>query len=200
MFNVHSITVLVVGSAAMLMVDRSAYADVIYYPHGTRDAWFEDAGSIGSVETITFTEYPDGLLTNQYESSHGLSVSGTGGVFIIDSDIGFPNDGRGMWTGSGDIILDFDRPMTAIAADFHGTFFVEFYNEQGLIESSGFWGPGGPGNFTGFISAIPFNRVRVFDTDGVFAVDDIHFVAQVIPAPSAVAVLLAGAVFGRRRR
>jgi len=170
------------------------------YPHGTRDAWFADAGATGAIETITFMEHPDGLLTNQYETSHGLLVSGSSNVFIIDSDLSFPNDGRGMWTGFGDIVLDFDRPMTAIAADFPGTFFVEFYNEQGLIESSGFWSPGGRGNFTGFISTIPFSRVRLFDTDGVFAVDDIHFVAQTIPAPGAVAVLLAGAGLVRRKR
>jgi len=199
MVNVQAMVVLVLGSAAMLMVDRSAYADVIYYPQVTRDAWFEDAGSIGSVETITFTEHPDGLLTNQYESSHGLQVSGSSNVFIIDSNISFPNDGRGMWTNFGDIVLDFDRPMVAFSADFPGGFFVELFNDHGLIEAFIFSGSGA-GNFRGLISTIPFNRVRLYDTDGVFAVDDIHFVAQTIPAPGAVAVLIAGAVIGWRRR
>jgi hypothetical protein len=202
MFNIQTMIVLVLGAVSMFMINRIASADVISYPQGARDAWFEDAGSIGTVETMTFTEHPIGLLTTQYQDSHGLVFSGNSVPHIHLSNLSFPNDGAGMLAstqGAVSVWLDFDRPMLAFAADFPGGFFVELFDDQGMIGSFTFGGSGS-GNFRGLISTVPFRSLRLFDPDGAFGIDDLHFVAQVIPAPGAVVVLMAGAVFGRRRR
>jgi len=199
MFNTRNLTAVVLGFMSVCMTERIAHADVIYYSQGMRDAWFADAGSIGSVETISFTEHPEGPLAMQYEPSHGLTFTTSGVLTINESALAFPNDGWGMVSNFGVVELLFDRPMTAIAADFPGGFNIELFDDRGLIESTNFGGSGF-GNFNGLISTIPFNRVRLFDHDGTFSIDDLHFVAQVIPAPGAVAVFLLGAVLGRRRR
>jgi hypothetical protein len=191
---------LLIGVALLTVQPRELHADLITYGYQDRDAWITDAGVLGTIETITFTEYPIGRLTTQYEESHGLTFTGSGFVQIAAFDLSFPLDGRGLLCIAGDAILTFDRPMLALAADFPGTFTVEFFSDDVLLGSSPFDGPGGPGNFSGVISTDPFNVVRISDSDSDFGIDDLHFVA--VPAPSMLLPFAAGLVLlgGRRRR
>jgi hypothetical protein len=173
---------------------------LVLYDDDQRVQWFADAASAGMIETITFTEHPIGPLTTQYRSSHGMIETSPGLVQITSIDA-FLMDGRGMEAVWSDAALEFDRPMLALAADFPGTFIVEFYSDDVLLGSSFFHGPGGPGNFSGVISTDPFNRVRMWDVDSDLAVDDLHFVA--LPAPPILLAFAGGLALlarGRRRR
>lgn len=159
-------------------------AALITYGHTSRAAWFDDASSPGAIETITFTEHPVALLNTQYQESHGLTVTGSGWVQISSSSMVFPLDGRGMLAVNSDAVLHFDRPMQALAADFPGVFTAQFYWDDLFIGHWVFDGPGGPGNFSGVILTIPFNRVRLYDVDSVFGIDDLHFVPVAVPGPA----------------
>jgi hypothetical protein len=184
---------------AYLLGARAVEGALVLYEDDQRDEWFADAGAVGQIETITFTEHPIGPLTTQYEESHGMVETSPGLVQIFGSRLGFPLDGRGMLALASDAVLEFDRPMLALAADFPGTFIVEFYWDDVLLGSSFFDGPGGPGNFSGVISTEEFNRVRMWDVDSVLAIDDLHFVA--LPAPPVLLVFAGGlALLGRGRR
>jgi hypothetical protein len=177
---------------------RATEGALVLYDDDQRDQWFADAGVIGVIETITFTEYPIGPLTTQYEESHGMVETSPGLVQIFGSSLGFPLDGRGMLALASDAVLEFDRPMHALAVDFPGSFIVELYSNDVLLGS---WvtGPGGFGQFEGVISTDPFNRVRMWDVDSDLAVDDLHFVA--VPAPPILLAFAGGlALLGRGRR
>ncbi|MBX3375123.1 MAG: hypothetical protein KF817_14940 [Phycisphaeraceae bacterium] len=201
MRSMHSVAVAVAMALfATTLMNSAACAAIIRYWHNDRDAWFMDAGALSAIETITFTEHPVALLNTQYQESHGLSVTGSGWVQIWSSLPDLPLDGRGMKAVNSDAILHFDRPMQALAADFPGTLTAQFYWDDTFLGAEAFTGPGGPGNFSGAISTTPFNRVRLFDSDHVFAIDDLHFVPVAVPGPATVALLPPAAWFMRRRR
>ncbi|MBX3375126.1 MAG: hypothetical protein KF817_14955 [Phycisphaeraceae bacterium] len=189
------IALLIAATAASWMPGRASAALVIY-GQTQRDAWFADAGA---VETITFTEHPLGQLTTQYQESHGLTVTGSGWVGIMSLNLSFPNDGHGLLTFSSDAVLHFDRPMQALGMDFPGIFWAELYMDDLYMETV-FLGLPGIGNFRGIISSLPFNRVRMYDVDGDFGIDDLHFAPMAVPAPGAAALLIPLAWFMRRGR
>jgi hypothetical protein len=193
----HAIRGIVVALAPLLF-GASAIGVLIEYDYLERDEWFADARALGVIETITFTEHPIGPLTTQYEESHGM-VETSPGLVQITSGIAFPLDDRGMEAVWSDAILEFDRPMQALAADFPGLFIVEFYWDEVFLGSAQFEGLGGPGNFSGVISTTPFNRVVMSDSDSDFAIDDLHFVA--VPAPPILLAFAGGlALLGREGR
>ena len=193
--NQTIIALLIAATAASWMPGRASAALVIY-GQTQRDAWFADAGA---VETITFTEHPLGQLTTQYQESHGLTVTGSGWVGIMSLNLSFPNDGHGLLTFSSDAVLHFDRPMQALGMDFPGGFWAELYMDRELVGLATI-GSSGFGNFRGILSTLPFNRVRMYDVDGVFGIDDLHFAPMAVPGPATVALLLPAAWFMQRRR
>ncbi|MBX3372812.1 MAG: hypothetical protein KF817_03180 [Phycisphaeraceae bacterium] len=174
----------VICAGALGATGHHADAALIHYPWTwQRDAWFEDAAALNAIETITFTEHPVALLSTQYQESHGLTVTGSGWVQIASST-SFVLDGRGLRAVASDAVLHFDRPMQALAADFPGSFIAQFYWDDTFLGAEPFTGPGGPGNFSGVILTIPFNRVRLYDVDSVFGIDDLHFVPVAVPGPA----------------
>ncbi|MBX3373118.1 MAG: hypothetical protein KF817_04730 [Phycisphaeraceae bacterium] len=190
----------VICAGALGASGHHADAALIHYPWTWhRDAWFEEAAALNAIETITFTEHPVALLNMQYQESHGLTVTGSGWVQIWSSLPDLPRDGRGMKAVNSDAILHFDRPMQALAADMPGTLTAQLYYDDHYLGSVAF-GDSGVDRFSGVISTTPFNRVRLFDSDHDFAIDDLHFVPVAVPGPATVALLLPAAWFMRRRR
>ncbi|MBX3375315.1 MAG: hypothetical protein KF817_15925 [Phycisphaeraceae bacterium] len=188
-----------IAMPAVFVMTAQSPAALIHYSQLARDAWFGDAGAIETIRTITFTEHPMGQLTTQYQESHGMTVTGSGWVQIMAADSGFPLDGRGMGTLSSDAIFHYDRPMQALAMDFPGNITVQFLIDMELIGVATV-GASGAGNFRGIISTLPFNRVRMHDSDGVFGIADLHFVPVAVPAPAGALVLLPAALMLTRRR
>lgn len=154
--------------------------------------------------TIDFTDLAiDEVVSDQYVESFGVAFE-NGVVFAGESKFGFPRDGRGFFASQGSlgsqVDVVFDTPIRAFAADHPGTFEYTLFSGDDLV-----FGPvtvgGGTSRFTGVISEVAFDRMRVSDSDG-FAVDDIRF-GLVVPGPGATLLLAAGCFAiapGRRRR
>jgi hypothetical protein len=153
----------------------------------------------GAFSTIHFTELPDNtLVTTQYAS---LGVTFTDGSDYIYHSSSFVIDGAGLNGALNSTYLAFGAPMASVAIDFPGGAKFELYSSGQLIYTSTHFGGSGVGHFAGLVSDVPFDAARVFDPEGGFFMDDLHF-GPSVPAPGALS-LLGPALFmaaNRRRR
>jgi len=180
------------GLLAAIGSTRFCAADVVVFDD--KLAWEAAVG--GDFTTITFTEFPPNtIITDQY-AEQGFVV--TPNAVTFGPTAGFPQDMYGLGTVLEYFILDFDRELNWIAVDHPGGLNIDLYLDEVLVGYSGYSGGGGVGFFTGVVSDLSFNRVRISDLDA-FAIDDLHF-GPMIPAPAAWVVLAAMSAMGARRR
>jgi len=134
-----------------------------------------------------------------YFDEFGVSFEGPPIWGLID-DLAFPNDGVGFGAFGFEPFVDvrFDEPIRAFAADHPGTHRFTLFLGEELVYETGLIGVGGPGSFSGVISELPFDRVRISDSDS-FGVDDLRF-GLVVPGPPVAALILALGGSGLRRR
>jgi hypothetical protein len=150
----------------------------------------------GSWSTADFTGFPMGTpIDEQYAR---LGVHFVDGYDFVVLGSSFPNDGAGL-DGNELVDLVFDAPMYWIAADFPGMLTIDLYYDGEFFYRSSFFGGSGVGWFGGLISTAPFDRAVIWDYDDNVAMDDLHF-GPPIPAPSAVFIVGAALLAGRRWR
>ena len=178
-----------------ICIANVAQAQFILYGDDTRDEWFADAAGTKVVTTLSFTEFPlNTTITDQY-SEFGITFEGLN--FVTGPFPGtFPNDSWGLRIFNGNDLY-FDEPINAIAADFIGALRLDIYYGDTFLFR--FQNPH-PHVFTGGISEIPFDHVKVYDPfDFLTVIDDLHF-GPPIPAPASIVSLVLPWLFTRRRR
>jgi hypothetical protein len=165
------------------------------------------SAAAGPATNIGFTEYPQGTpITDQYEllgvTFGGYAQSGPfGEPFVLFGD-GFLQDGVGL-RGNPGIELIFSEPMRAVGVDFPGGIRFKAYLGDTLIFQSFTFGGMPLGNFGGFVSDTPFDRVILWmPQNGNVFIDTLYFAT--VPTPGAalplVAALLGRLSHQRRRR
>jgi hypothetical protein len=163
-----------------------------------RIAWEQE---VQTWETMDFVgveeEVP--IPTDFYLDEFGVLIDG-GPAWGHLSQMFFPMDGSGFGTVGFEPFVDirFDEPIRALGADHPGGFRFTLFLGEDLVYETGLLGVGNIGNFSGVISEVPFDRVRISDSDG-FGVDDLRF-GLVVPGPPVAAMLLTFGVSGLRPR
>jgi hypothetical protein len=176
----------------------STYASVVEY-HNNKAEW---EAAVGSFTTIDFTGFNFGQpIPHDYYSPLGFTFLNTNWAWHTTA---FPNDGEGVISANGGSRFRFDQPRYALAVDHPGSHnYLLYYNGALIYTSTRFDGPGGMGGgFAGIISTMPFDEVlmtRLHDPTSPVFYDDLHF-GPPIPAPGALALLVAGALCRIKRR
>jgi hypothetical protein len=187
--------VVVIGLAA----SHSAHADFQFFDN-TFDDWTSTSGDFA---TCSFSEFPQNtFITDQY-ADLGVLFTGIFGNVVKLSETGFPLDGHGI-DGNCGIELTFDNPTYAVGAHGPGVWYFQAFLGNLLVYQSPYQSSG-VGGFSGFVSSLPFDRVRLMgpplfppDCYDVY-VDNIYFAS--VPGPAGIAVFALGALGrGRRRR
>lgn len=191
----HMNKVVLACSVCAQTIATSCYGQATEYYD--RASW---ESTVGEFTTIGFTGFPLGfLITDEYADQGVLFTDGFDQVFCCGFFATYPQDGAGL-SGLSQIELEFTQPMLWIAADFPGNIRISLYDGDDLIFSSISFGVGGPGNFGGLLSSIPFSRAVITDpTDAFVFIDDLHF-GPSIPAPAAAPLFAATLLWGRHRR
>ncbi len=178
-----------------MLLATVSHAEFVVYGESERDNWFTDAGGAAHITTIGFTGLPNNSsLTDQY-APMGLNFEGTN---FITLDVPSFADDWGLRIFDGNDLF-FDEPINWIASDYLGSVRMELYLGDTLLFE--FQRPL-PEQFSGVISDVAFDRVRVFDpTDNLTVIDDLHFGPPIsVPAPGAFAPLAFVQLITRRRR
>lgn len=164
-------------------------------------AWSDAVQEFAFIDFLGYSEPT--IITNQY-SSLGVTFIG-GDDFVWNKWSLYPTDGWGMSGGflSGGvplpIVLEFDAPRYAIAANFKGWMGFELYLNDALVAVSPPFSSGLNGNFCGVISDVPFDAVTITGpANGIPNLDNLFF-GSAVPAPSPVLLVLAAGASCRRR-
>ncbi|MBL9150572.1 MAG: hypothetical protein JNM94_17945 [Phycisphaerae bacterium] len=180
-------------------MSQSVQADFQYFVNNF-DGW---SSSSGDFATCSFAEFPQNtFITDQY-ADLGVNFTGIFGNVVNVGLSGFPLDGHGI-DGNCGIELTFSNLTYAVAAHGPDSWRFDAYLGDQLIYSSPSHGSS-IGGFSGFVSSVPFDRVRLLgatlfppDCDDVY-VDNIYFAS--VPGPAGFAVFAIRALgMGRRRR
>jgi len=159
-----------------------------------------------AVTTITFGELPIfSHVTTQYADLGVLFTSVPPNKTSGFDTVVFPEDGYGL-KGYPMIELSLLSPALGIAAHFPGFIRFQLFQGDTLLYASPLVGASGYGHFKGYVSDIPFDRVKLLgipsDPNDIIAVDNLYFSFAPVPAPAAMLVLLGLMTSGggRRRR
>jgi len=183
------ISMLVVG--ALLVPTAWTTADLVVYDD--KAAWEAAVG--GNFSTMDFTGFPENtIITDQY--AHLGAIFTQGGFITFTGS--FEQDGWGLSSNLDEFILEFDQPMSWLAADHPGIVQYFLYLDGKLVGQTLVLG-GDVGSFSGILSDTPFDSVVILDPVGVPNVDDLHF-GPAIPAPAAWVLLTLGGLTRRRTR
>ena len=183
------------AAAAMLAVISASAAHAFDVTEFDDKAQWED--TVGHFTTLDFTGFEHAEpIVDQYADLGAVfnPVVFAWGPF----DIAFPNDGWGFRSQI-PFLVEFDSLQNWVAVDHPGTIAMDLMLDGEVIYESSTMGGGGLGFFSGIVSELEFDAVRLYRPSGnpVFG-DDIHFGA--IPAPGALLVFGMAGLIGRRRR
>src|SRR6056297_2740769 len=172
----------VIGGVMAIGAAGSAPADIAFF-RGPDEvaAWEEAAGSWG---TMDFTGFEFGQhLTDEYEKELGVVFTDTTNYVSGPSAGLFPRDKWGLQIGPFASFAEFTtvEPIQSLAFFHPGFFDVTLWLGDELIvfeENSVF-----PLSFSGLVSDIPFDRVRISDGADTASIDDI-LVGAAVPSPA----------------
>ena len=188
----------VIGGVMAIGAAGSAAADIAFF-RGPDEvaAWEEAAGSWG---TMDFTGFEFGQhLTDEYEEELGVVFTDTTNYVSGPSAGLFPRDKWGLQIGPFASFAEFTtvEPIQSLAFFHPGIFDVTLWlgDELILFEENSFF----PLGFFGFVSEVPFDRVRISDGADTASIDDI-LVGAAVPSPAVAALLGLGLLKGGRRR
>jgi hypothetical protein len=164
-----------IALTAAILAARTVRADVSEYISGP--AWQAAVG--GNFSSVDFTGLPLGQFVGDAYASQGLRFDF---CVAIQSSTWSPNDSRGFLTSVG--IVHFDTLQTHVAVEHYGPVRMGlYYQGQHLHTSSISFFPG-PGNFSGLVSTVAFDEVRItqpsFDQQHAL-VDDLHWGTTIQP-------------------
>lgn len=186
--------------SAMLIVSPVSGSLTVFTDHAAWDV------AAGSATAIDFTGWETGtIITTQYEAL-GVTFIGADD-FIWNNPALFPSDGSGLKGGylpdftPLPIVLEFDAPRSAIAANFKGSMGFELYLGGELIGASPPFSSVLQGSFCGVTSTVAFDSVVITGPgNGIPNLDNLFF-GPAIPAPATTLLVAAlGFVLPRRRR
>jgi len=152
--------------------------------------------AVGEFTTLDFTRFDQGTtITEQYAELGAVFTSSN--VVLVNE--GFLNDGAGIVFADAGTV-EFDQPITYVAADFNGFLHFELFMDGVFVGASVNFGLGGSGNFGGVVSSESFNTVVFTDPfDRTAVLDDIFF-GPPIPSPATLALIGLAGLLGHRRR
>jgi hypothetical protein len=193
----HTPATITIAAIALLVLPLPANGDVIQFEED-KEGWLD---AVGEFTTIDFTGFPEFTwITDQYAHLGAHFVDGAD--LIQESDLLYLEDGWGI-DGNTEVRIEFDEPISYIAADFPGIIIFRLYSDGEMVFSSNSLGGGGPGHFGGLFSDEPFDEVQILDAVNPFGgnvnIDDIYF-GPPIPAPGSIVGVAALALVARRRR
>lgn len=183
-------------SVILIMASPRASASVTVITN--KQQWIN---TIGEYNRIGFTEYPEyTVISNQYANQ---GVQFTPGECWIDDNPVHVTDGKGLTvTGAPQFMgihTAFVEPVYAFAVDLSNVMQMKLYSQGDLLFNSGLF----DSHFTpfvGFVSTTPFDLAwGVNPVNGYLSLDNIYL-GTPVPAPGALALLMAGACIPRRRR
>jgi hypothetical protein len=161
---------------------------------------------INAVDTHTyigFTGHPKHtIITTQYADQGVLFTDGND---VINLNATLPGDGASLTSVDftppfgGNVHMSFPLERNAIAFDFIGSLYIEFYNRGSLVFASNhYFADFTP--FVGFISDASFDAVIAYDGDDEVVVINNLLFGPAVPAPATLSALLIAALGGSTRR
>ncbi|MCP3904580.1 MAG: hypothetical protein GY715_13220 [Planctomycetes bacterium] len=174
-------------------IASTANAEVIVH-----DSWSSWSATVAPITTLDFTGFPNNtVITDQYTPVGATFMDAGDRVFVSSV---FEKDGAGL-NGGFSVAISLEGASQAFAIDVLGLVKIELFNDGTRVyESELFSGGGGSqGYFVGLVADQAFDTVVLTGPGGVF-LDDTHFTAAPLPAPSALGLLMLAGIAGRRRR
>jgi len=177
------------------VVSRATSASAELQGFTTHDSWFDSVGGASNVMTIDFNEFPVNTTVTDHYQNLGVTFSGLN--FITPTEV--DPDGGYLRIFNGNDIF-FNEPITYFGADIIGIVQYELYLGDTFVAESQPFGVPLDEHFGGIVSDVPFDRVHVSDPNDSLAIFwDMHF-GPPIPAPGALAPLMALLLSRRSRR
>ena len=169
------------------------------------DEWSQQAGQ---VTTIGFTDLPSFTLLDDQYADLGVTFPGTDSI-SGPSSVSYPQDGWGV-NAAEELHVVFDQPQTAIGAHHISAIAFQLYSDGELVYQTpvGEDFHGGPEDFAGLVSSVPFDEAFLYKTsfinpddpgDFSFAIDNFYF-NNPVPGPASIALFGAACLFTQRRR
>lgn len=153
----------------------------------------------GSYTTIDFTGLQQFQLVSTQYSHLGVTFTDGDNASWGPFPTVFPQDDWGLRGGANEhIMVELSSPAYVFAAHHPGNIrFQLFWNNKPIYTSSVLGGDGA-NFFSGLVSSIPFNGVRIWDPyDHLVYVDNIYVN---VPGPGALSVFALAVMFGGSRR
>ncbi|MBX3373311.1 MAG: hypothetical protein KF817_05700 [Phycisphaeraceae bacterium] len=140
------------------------------------------------IVTMTFTEVP--MWTWLSDHYNAIGVWFTDGYDQVVVQGNYLNDTVGV-SGHVEIIMELDASVHGVAMHTRQEMQAWFYDGNRLLfqtylHSPQVTGPGPDERFVGFITDVPFNRVRLRRDGWGISVDDIHLQRVIDPVPADV--------------